>query len=1473
MAIDISQDLNIFVQVLATETATLTGAYDTGFPAGTYLPGKDFSPTDNVSSGAVTSYQLGISLTSKTNQLYSIDKLFLQSLDDPNTNGTGAIPFYLLNTDPNASNVTDDGLYTLLPGYAASMASVVFGPNAGVTSTSTVTLTLNVNYPNGVYWKTKIAPKIQAIAVKNAIQQASAVFRPPEVLLSSYATYTTGYAYDPIAWNAIRLGSHNGGSGFFVPFYFPVSQTSVSSINKLLDTPSFSSIDYSTNLRFTLDGKSIPLSTANVVLSLSAPTLAIASYSLSSGGQLNVRLTGSLPQAGNVPWLYAQVFLPYVPGNESSVTMVMNGAWNPLNDGGVRFNDWQNRHVIGKVEAGGIQAQQVIPLKFTVVPNLQTNVSTAGYQSTLQPGLLFSNLNFISTAGSQLLLLYHDPNAISNISDSPPALLVQYSTPTQSYLQYEPPTTAYRQQYGYTPFPAEFNPNAIADAVFSGAIPVGTYQQIASTGNTPNLLLTTILTDILSDLPYDPTQTLGIFYAKLSTQTISSAALLAKYQANPAARFTSWTFGAMRLGTNLASVASANARYGNLLGTGDQFLSLSKQVFLSLASSNTTNGLKRFNMTSTVRYPLSLPVDETYFITSIADDTLTPVPAIYDYTATYHLRFFIQRQTNSKNATLTAGMPMTFAVPPAVLPYLYLAAAPGVYRANPVPVLLCAITDYSLSSAGIRLTVPQTVPFDYFTYVDIPVQFLLSSQALTFSHSPTGYDLSKLLLNQPNALTNGFPANTAYYSNKLTYASSTLQSAGVDFAGLTVIPPDYPSGTAVTFIATVKNQLNLANDLILAVAVPTNQYNPLESSNNLQPAFIQEITTYDPGVAVYYQRAATATPADIAAVKLINQPGSHLGRYFAQTIVNTWTLYHGGALPSDVVMLAAYAPQTAQGALVRMDYTVAVQMHPDTTETYINNAAFNYYSTASDTESQSNAVTIQNYDLNAPIVITKSPATQQISGNYDGIASFDISFTVPTHASGFQSLTFTDQLPPALTLSSASTLQIGTAPVQPLNASFDNTTKLVSLHFPNPSSMAGKTVTIQLIATVQSPGKIPATLTDVNQAFLIINANPALRSPSNIVNITYAFPDLFQLHKQPLFQNNPKVNGTAVVFQLYFNVPQELSVLHSLTITDVLPAGLSYDPANSLLQIGTSSVAPLNATLNGQTVTINLTSLSAMAGQTVMISLATVLTDSQQLPASNTVQNSASLQVNSIPLYTFPSNTVTAAFGALPAAIPIAKAPVAQTLAPSAGTAVRFTLTFPLPADTTGYGSLTITDTLASGLTYHAPNSTLQFGSNSPEPLNATLHANTVTVELNTLAPHAGEVVKITLAALLSDPALLPPSKQISNSAELMVNHDATLASTSNTVTVTFGGSGTGKQAINDLIESIALEQTAVAHILNAEGEKIQATLAVPGISCADLLAPNASVEAMIHSITNLEIVFHQKLKLVVGCICRKKKP
>ena len=78
----------------------------------------------------------------------------------------------------------------------------------------------------------------------------------------------------------------------------------------------------------------------------------------------------------------------------------------------------------------------------------------------------------------------------------------------------------------------------------------------------------------------------------------------------------------------------------------------------------------------------------------------------------------------------------------------------------------------------------------------------------------------------------------------------------------------------------------------------------------------------------------------------------------------------------------------------------------------------------------------------------------------------------------------------------------------------------------------------------------------------------------------------------------------------------------------------------------------------------------------------------------------------------------------------------------------------------------------------------------------------------------------------------------------------------------------TRTQAVTDIIESVALEETALSHILTAEGEKIQKMVAMPDVTPEVLLATNKSVESMVNAVSRLEMILQSKLSTFDGCLC-----
>ena len=77
---------------------------------------------------------------------------------------------------------------------------------------------------------------------------------------------------------------------------------------------------------------------------------------------------------------------------------------------------------------------------------------------------------------------------------------------------------------------------------------------------------------------------------------------------------------------------------------------------------------------------------------------------------------------------------------------------------------------------------------------------------------------------------------------------------------------------------------------------------------------------------------------------------------------------------------------------------------------------------------------------------------------------------------------------------------------------------------------------------------------------------------------------------------------------------------------------------------------------------------------------------------------------------------------------------------------------------------------------------------------------------------------------------------------------------------------------INLLLASIALEELGLAHIINAEAEKIQYVLGtLPGLSpaatLAEILAVNDSVQDVLDLVIKKELLLESKLKQVIRTI------
>lgn len=70
-------------------------------------------------------------------------------------------------------------------------------------------------------------------------------------------------------------------------------------------------------------------------------------------------------------------------------------------------------------------------------------------------------------------------------------------------------------------------------------------------------------------------------------------------------------------------------------------------------------------------------------------------------------------------------------------------------------------------------------------------------------------------------------------------------------------------------------------------------------------------------------------------------------------------------------------------------------------------------------------------------------------------------------------------------------------------------------------------------------------------------------------------------------------------------------------------------------------------------------------------------------------------------------------------------------------------------------------------------------------------------------------------------------------------------------------------QAITDLIESIALEETALSHILHAESEKLHKAIIMGEVTLEEIMNVNDTVMSMVSTINELEHTLRDKLEFI----------
>lgn len=956
--VDYAKDLVIEVkEEVSVQTPTMTGQYESG-DADTYEPGKDYSPTDKVTTGKNVIYDVAFSFGSMAETNYVIDKVEIVSLDEKGSELGLTTPIYWNNGGQTEQT--------------AMLKDIKWGVDSGFVTGGTARMNLAVELPDAIYWNTQIAPRIKLVAYVGDTKIESRVINLPAVRLSSQAIMD--HHFSKGAEQKVTYEESN--KSFRASFNFFTGLGGQSNIIGLLDQPQYETQTYYFKVAAMIDkypyaerltaeqfivepGNGMILAeTQPIQYDADEQLLAVTmkpSEDKQAPKECDTKIFVNLPHewAGEEPHgLEHQVSVTLTP-QEVAFSQFTNEALFIQRVG-------KNSTVAGSLKCPtNSEAAESMPW-------FHENIAVVNKElGTISHSVSFRNMNLAQEG--EITIYQVLPHRVACLTE---AGTVRQSIADGAATEIKDAEVLYGwseqlMAIGQAGSGTTTNFNQLQRSLQDGTIPLMSYDDVLAGGHSPNIKAYRFKAPELANKQKVTYTIEGARYNKLPEEQM--------------VRQSIWYEGHI---ISLVSLPIKNDEgllnelKAGMHSTADSFQTVESQTYLNLGA--TKNNDERIQRFQAISVPHSgAPIQDYYgsLSLSIVDSDGKTCQTIDDYSQSYGLRLLKPKAYVSGELVLEAGTTVTFTLPEQLIPYLsvrdpYMISAgercdlevsldreKGLMTLN-LPQDLALKQE---NKDGIYLTMQFAQPVEMLQLSKGTLQTLLDG-TIRLELKDSGK-----IMNGDRRTINGQLGQEDDNYLKLRYTAHdqlTLLAAEKDNQMLRLSGDGlYANGETVTFEGMVFNTTQTAHDYYAAFSVPAVAYNMAPNGQgSAEQGAIKAITAANKEAVVYYQTAQNASEADLQMMQYVygEKETQNLSNYYP-TIQAKWQPYQAGdSLPEDVIMFMVYQPTLAPGEALQVSYDVQMEVAEKDEKTYTNNAVMKYYSGGTTMEIWSNRVTISN---------------------------------------------------------------------------------------------------------------------------------------------------------------------------------------------------------------------------------------------------------------------------------------------------------------------------------------------------------------------------------------------------------------------------------------------------------------------------------------------------------------------------------